>query len=246
MPLISPFGLLDRFVHGAVRSTAPVQPVLPLQGVTLLAVEDSRFTSDTLRILCHRSGARLRRVDTLSAAYAHLRVYRPDVMLIDMGLPDGRGDTLIHDLAKQSPHAPIVIAISGDPGSRADALAAGARAFIEKPFASLADFQAEILRHLPDRADRAGATSAGCVVNADPLAMQDDLAHAADLARSNPSARQRRYLAGFVAGIARCANDPVLAAAAQDMTDSPGIDRLCRLLASRIDSPRNPFVERSV
>ena len=45
---------------------------LPLQGITVLAVEDSRFACDALRLLCQRSGARLRRAETLEAARAHL------------------------------------------------------------------------------------------------------------------------------------------------------------------------------
>ncbi len=241
MPTLSPLGLLDRFLHGPAQPALPAQPAQPLQGVTLLAVEDSRFSADALRLLCQRSGARLRRVATLDAAYAHLRVYRPDVMLIDMGLPDGRGDTLIRDLAKLRPQGPIILGISGDPATRADAIAAGAQGFIDKPFPNLAAFQDAILCHLPDRANRAVATTANVPITPDPLAWQDDLEHAAGLVKSNPTILQRRYLAGFIAGIARSADDPALAAAANDMMDSNGLDRLCQLLAARINTCTNPF-----
>lgn len=240
-----PLSLIDRFFQGPVVQPVTARSVLPLQGLTLLAVEDSRFASDALRLMCQRSGARLRRVDRLQAAYAHLRVYRPDVMLVDMGLPDGRGDTLIRDLAKMHPKGPVVIAISGDPGTRTEAIAAGAQGFIDKPFPDLAAFQDAILRHLPDRADRAIATTASAPIKADPLALQNDLEQASDLLKSNPTDVQRRYLAGFVTGIARSANDSALAAAAQDIADVKGLDRLFQLLAARIDGHKNPF-DRSV
>lgn len=244
MPPLSSYGLLDRFLHGPARSPAPMQPALPLQGITLLAVEDSRYASEALRLLCHRSGARLRRVDRLHAAYNHLRVYRPDVMLIDIGLPDGRGDTLIRDLTTMHPHQPIIIAISGDPDVRADALGAGAHGFLEKPFPGLAAFQAEILRYLPDQADRAAraaATSAQTTITPDRLALQDDLEHAAEMINANPNVVQRRYLSSFISGIARSANDPALAAAASGLTDADGLDQLCRLLSNRINAAQSAF-----
>ena len=81
---------------------------LPLQGVTILAVEDSRFACEALRLIARRAGARLRRAETMAAARDHLRVYRPDVVLIDLGLPDGRGEALIRDLA-QGPRRPSVV-----------------------------------------------------------------------------------------------------------------------------------------
>ncbi len=101
---------------------------LPLQGVTILAVEDSRFACEALRLIARRAGARLRRAETMAAARDHLRVYRPDVVLIDLGLPDGRGDALIRDLA-QGPRRPsVVMGTSGSAEGRALALAAGAGA----------------------------------------------------------------------------------------------------------------------
>lgn len=238
---ISPLGLLDRVLHGRPVQAAPATSILPLQGLTVLAVEDSRFASDALRLMCQRSGVRLRRVDTLQSAYAHLRVYRPDVMLVDLGLPDGRGDALINDLARHRPQGPIIIGISGDAGAQAVAMMAGAHGFIEKPFPSLAAFQGEILRHLPDRADRSAPTMGDTAQAADPLALRDDLEHAASLLNSNPAANQRRYVAGFVEGVARSANDPALAAAARSLADANGLDGLRYLLTARLNSPKDAF-----
>jgi CheY-like chemotaxis protein len=76
------------------------RPVLPLDGLTLLTVEDSRFASEALRLLCQRSGARLRRAETIEIALRHLSVYRPDVVIVDLGLPDGDGADLIRSLSR--------------------------------------------------------------------------------------------------------------------------------------------------
>ena len=64
---------------------------LPLRGVTVLVVEDSRVTCDALRLIFQRTGARLRRAETLTSARLHMDSYRPDLVIVDLGLPDGRG-----------------------------------------------------------------------------------------------------------------------------------------------------------
>ena len=50
----------------------PSQPPLPLQGLMVLVVEDSRYAAEAMRLMCQRSGARLKRAEDLRTAQAHL------------------------------------------------------------------------------------------------------------------------------------------------------------------------------
>ena len=88
----------------------------PLAGITALLVEDSRCASEAMRLLALKSGARLRRADSLAAAHRHLSVYRPMLVIVDMGLPDGSGAELIGTLARAEPRVPVLLGTSGDPG----------------------------------------------------------------------------------------------------------------------------------
>ena len=69
---------------------------------------------EAIRLLCLRSGARIRRADSLASAHRHLRVYRPSIVIVDMGLPDGSGLDLIREMDAARPRVRIVLAISGD------------------------------------------------------------------------------------------------------------------------------------
>ena len=113
----------------------------PLFGLTVLVVEDSKFACEGIRLLCLRSGARIRRADCLRSARRHLQVYRPSVVIIDLGLPDGNGAELIEELNAASPRVGIVLAISGDSFGESVALAAVADGFFAKPLIILAVFQ---------------------------------------------------------------------------------------------------------
>lgn len=205
---------------------------LPLRGLTVLAVEDSRYASDALRLMCQRSGARLRRAGDMAAAETHLRLYRPDVVIVDLGLPDGRGEDLIARLHGRR-RCGVILATSGDPAGRSTARAAGAAEFLEKPLPSLQAVQAAILRHLPDAPLRGPAQ--GGAVTPDPLALADDLRAAQAALAGGPGAAERAWIEGFLAGIARQTRDGGLAAAARGLRE-PGSPtaRLAGVLADRI------------
>ncbi|QDY69838.1 response regulator [Qingshengfaniella alkalisoli] len=182
----------------------------PLLGLTILLVEDSRFASEAIRLLCLRSGARIRRADCLASARRHLQTYRPAVVIVDLGLPDGSGADLIRELSRPGgrDHSPAIVATSGDDLAAHRALTVGAQAFLSKPVENLGVFQEAILRLLPEEARPRGPRMIdGDPVQPDELALHDDLAHVADLLNSKDAPQTLDYISQFLDGIARSAKD---------------------------------------
>ena len=121
----------------------------PLLGTIVLVVEDSSHACEALRLICQRSGARIRRAESIASAKRHLAAYRPRIAVVDMGLPDGSGSELIAELAGAEPRIEGIIAISGDETRKEAAMEAGADVFMEKPLASVTAFQNVVLSLLP-------------------------------------------------------------------------------------------------
>ncbi len=194
----------------------------PLLGLTVLVVEDSLYACEAMRLLCLRSGARIRRADSLKSAHRHLSVYRPVVVIIDLGLPDGSGADLIGELALATPRVEVLLGISGDTTGRERALAAGADGFLEKPIVSLAAFQSAVLAHLPSEQRPPGPRRlSNEEVAPDQLALHEDFASISDLLNSSGGDEKTlAYIAQFLGGLARLAKDKPLAQAAADLTDS--------------------------
>lgn len=206
--------------HPELRAL-PVGPMamppgsMPFAGLTALLVEDSRFASEGLRLMWRRGGGRLRRAETLAQARLHWRTYRPDVVIVDLGLPDGRGEDLIRELGGGDSDAvwgkpALILGLSGDPDGRDAAMAAGARDFLEKPLPSFAQFQRLIELHLPHGAADRAADRADTVTEAhvaDGLGLRDDLLQVLKLLQHAVSDSARSYIARFLIGLARTAGD---------------------------------------
>ncbi|MEM7521160.1 MAG: response regulator [Pseudomonadota bacterium] len=188
----------------------------PLLGLTILAVEDSRFACEALRLMCLRSGARIRRADCLRSARRHFRVYRPTVVMIDIGLPDGRGTDLIEELNDAQPRVEAIIGTSADTHLEQETLAAGADGFIAKPIPSLGVFQEMVLSLLPpERRPQGLRPVEDAAIMPDKIAYRDDMAHIAELLEVQEDARTLDYVAQFLNGVAQHAEDEQLADAAQ-------------------------------
>ena len=207
----------------------------PLLGQTVLVVEDSKFACDAMRLLCLHSGARIRRADCLKSARRHLQIYRPTVLIIDVGLPDGSGAELIEETVVARPRVPVVLGTSGDALSEDIALAAGADGFLPKPFGSLAQFQSTILSLLPVESRPAGPYPVREeVIKPDPVAYRDDMAHIAEVLTGTPDDKTLLYVAQFLEGVARSASDHTLERAAASLGKQPGAGHSTRSETARI------------
>jgi len=186
----------------------------PLLGLTALVVEDSRFASEAMRLLCLRSGARIRRADSLAHAERHLQVYRPCVLIVDVGLPDGSGLGLIERMANSTPRVDVILGTSGDDNMRDAVLAAGADDFLPKPIASIAAFQDVILSQMPrDRHPPGPRLISNEVVSPDKIAFHDDLSHIAQVLDGDHDPTAIDYATQFLSGVARSAEDAELSGA---------------------------------
>jgi two-component system KDP operon response regulator KdpE len=115
---------------------------------TVLVVDDE---PQIRRALSLNLGARAYEVleaTTGEAAVALVRSRHPDVVLLDLGLPDMDGIEVLESIRPWSQVSVIVLTVRDDERSKAEAFAAGADDYITKPFdmAELADRIAGVLR----------------------------------------------------------------------------------------------------
>lgn len=194
----------------------PPTSARPLLGVTVLLVEDSRFAAEGFRLLCLRSGARIRRADSLFNARRHLRVYRPTVVIVDMTLPDGSGAELISELSNASQRVDAILAVSGDPETEIAAREAGADCFMLKPVERIAVFQSLVLSLLPKERQPVGPrVISDDLVAPDRIAYRDDLSHIAEVMSGEEEGAAIDYLTQFLGGVARSARDATLCEAVE-------------------------------
>ncbi len=206
---------------GPFASPALPTKMRPLLGQTILVVEDSRYACDAIRLMCLHSGARIRRADCLKSARRHLQIYRPSVLIVDMGLPDGSGADLIAEMTHAVPRIGVILGLSGDDNMQTVARRAGADGFLAKPLTSVAYFQTSILELLPEDRRPGGLDAVrDDIVQPDPLAYQDDMAHIADVLTGPTDQRTLDYAVQFLQSVARDAEDTVLAEAARDLAQS--------------------------
>ncbi|MEL6688915.1 MAG: response regulator [Pseudomonadota bacterium] len=196
----------------------PPTALRPLLGQTVLAVEDSRYACEAIRLVCLRSGARIRRADCLSSARRHLRVYQPSVVLVDLGLPDGSGAELIEELAGVTPRVSVILAMSGDDALEDNALSAGADGFLAKPISSIGAFQSAVLAHVPKERHPTGPRAiAEDAIEPDSIAFHDDIAHAQEALLAG----EVSYAAQFIESLALCVGDHALTGRAQKLARAP-------------------------
>jgi CheY-like chemotaxis protein len=88
-----------------------------------------------MRLLLEETGHRVSVAGTVAAAVDAASVDPPDVLLLDLTLPDGDGLAVLARLAERGAQPRAAVALTGhdDPETRARCLAAGCREVLLKP-----------------------------------------------------------------------------------------------------------------
>jgi CheY-like chemotaxis protein len=118
--------------------------VRPAAGHRVLLVEDSRMVADLVGEVLREAGHEVVATSSMAAALAALAGPRFDVVVADLRLPDGRGETVVAAARARNPETAIVVA-SGD-----DVEVDGVDAVVMKPFTT-DDLKAGIRRAVEHR-----------------------------------------------------------------------------------------------
>ncbi len=101
----------------------------------MLLVDDSPLVTEALGILLVETGHRVATAASVREAVAAARAEPPDVLLLDLTLPDGDGLEVLRLLSAEgrAPRATVALTGHDDPVTEARCLAAGCRAVLGKP-----------------------------------------------------------------------------------------------------------------
>jgi two-component system, OmpR family, KDP operon response regulator KdpE len=116
---------------------------------TVLVVDDEPPIRRFLRTSLGAAGYRIVAAESAAEAIAMLAAEKPDVIILDLGLPDRSGLDVIAEIRTRSPVPIIVLSARSDERSKVEALDLGADDYISKPF-GMAELTARLraaLRH---------------------------------------------------------------------------------------------------
>jgi two-component system, OmpR family, response regulator QseB len=101
----------------------------------VLIIEDDPSISEGLALTLKRAGYAVDSCATLSQARASLLVERFDLILLDLGLPDGDGLDWLRQMRQEDRHTPVLIMTARDElPAKVQGLDQGADDYLVKPF----------------------------------------------------------------------------------------------------------------
>lgn len=117
----------------------------------ILVVEDEAEIRRVVRLILQAEGYEVFEADGVQRGRIEAGTRRPDLLVIDLGLPDGDGVDLIRELRQWSAAPVIVLSARSGEDDKIAALDAGADDYLAKPFGAgelLARIRAQLRRHL--------------------------------------------------------------------------------------------------
>lgn len=123
----------------------------------VLIVEDEAAIRRFVRSALETEGLRVFEADTVQRGLTDAATRKPDLVILDLGLPDGDGVDFIRDLRTWSSVPVVVLSARSDEQDKIRALDAGADDYLSKPFGIgelLARVRATLRRHpMPAHSD---------------------------------------------------------------------------------------------
>ncbi|MFA3760213.1 two-component system response regulator KdpE [Yersinia sp. 2544 StPb PI] len=107
---------------------------MTISPTNILIVEDEKEIRRFVRIALESEGWRVFESDTLQRGLIEAGTRKPDLIILDLGLPDGDGLTYIQDLRQWSAIPIIVLSARNNEEDKVAALDAGADDYLSKPF----------------------------------------------------------------------------------------------------------------
>ncbi|MBP0445387.1 sigma-54-dependent Fis family transcriptional regulator [Roseomonas sp. SSH11] len=102
----------------------------------VLVVEDEAVLARNLQRYLQRQGLEVRSAGTLREGLREVEEFRPDVVLLDLALPDGNGMTLLEQIRARDPQAKVIVMTGhGSVQTAVEAMKAGAWDYLGKPLA---------------------------------------------------------------------------------------------------------------
>lgn len=130
-------------------------------GSRILVVEDDELIGASLARALTVQGYDVDRAVSISSARQAVAGRRPDLVLCDLGLPDGDGLELCAELSRQDPTLPVmVLTARAEEVDLVVGLGSGAVDYVTKPF-RLAELQARVAAHLRTAARHGAAATDG-------------------------------------------------------------------------------------
>lgn len=110
---------------------------MPLSNKTIVAIDDTHSVLNFLRISLEALGMKFHGAMTASGGLALCESIMPDVVVLDLGLPDKEGFDILPKLRslKKGGRIPVVVlTVRNTPDDRDKANLLGASAYVTKPF----------------------------------------------------------------------------------------------------------------
>ena len=111
--------------------------------INILIVEDEKEIRRFLRTALEAESLRVHEAETLQRGLLEAATRKPDLVILDLGLPDGDGIDFIRDFRQWSQTPIVVLSARSDEQVKIDALDAGADDYLSKPF-GIGELQARL------------------------------------------------------------------------------------------------------